>query len=395
MNVWVGIDLAKEFHWVRAIDNDCQVLIDRRVDNDPIALASLIEHLQALETEQLRVAIDVVGGIAGLVTAMLCDAGIEVVHVSGLAVNRAREGTVGGERKSDPKDAAIIAEMARTRRDLRRIDAVTEIDAEIRLLVGRRRELVGDQTRRINRLRDLLTSIFPGLERVIDPTRKGDAMLLTKFVTPGEIRKAGLRRVKEQIARAGRLSGASVDALADKAIAAAQAQSTITPGECVAADLVRELAAEVLASRQRIARLDADLKEALARHPDAALILSLPGMGATLTAEFIAEVGSIDRFDTADQLAAAAGLAPVLKQSGKSSYLKRGHRGNKTLKRVFFQSAFCSLSHPASKAFYRRKRAEKKTHHQAVIALARRRVNVLHAMLRNREPFLTRPPKIA
>lgn len=395
MNVWVGIDLAKEFHWVRAIDNDCQVLIDRRVDNDPVALGALVEQLQALEAEQLRVAIDVVGGIAGLVTAMLCDAGIEVVHVSGLAVNRAREGTVGGERKSDPKDAAIIAEMARTRRDLRRIDAVTEVDAQIRLLVGRRRELVGDQTRRINRLRDLLTGIFPGLERVIDPTRKGDAMLLSKYVTPGEIRKAGLRRVKQQIARAGRLTGASVDALADKAMAAAQAQTTVTPGERVAAALVRELAAEVLASRQRIARLDSDLKEALTRHPDGALILSLPGIGATLTAEFIAEVANIDRFDTADQLAAAAGLAPVLKQSGKSSYLKRGHRGNKTLKRVFFQSAFCSLSHPASKDFYRRKRAEKKTHHQAVIALARRRVNVLHAMLRNREPFPARPPKIA
>lgn len=340
MNVWVGIDLAKEFHWVRAIDNDCRVLIDRRVDNDPVALGALVEQLQALEAEQLRVAIDVVGGIAGLVTAMLCDAGIEVVHVSGLAVNRAREGTVGGERKSDPKDAAIIAEMARTRRDLRRIDAVTEVDAQIRLLVGRRRELVGDQTRRINRLRDLLTGIFPGLERVIDPTRKGDAMLLSKYVTPGEIRKAGLCRVKQQIARAGRLTGASVDALADKAMAAAQAQTTVTPGERVAAALVRELAAEVLASRQRIARLDSDLKEALTRHPDGALILSLPGMGATLTAEFIAEVGNIDRFDTADQLAAAAGLAPVLKQSGKSSYLKRGHRGNKTLKRVFFQSAF-------------------------------------------------------
>lgn len=395
MSVWVGIDLAKEFHWVRAIDNDCRVLIDRRVDNDPVALAALIEQLQALEAEQLRVAIDVVGGIAGLVTAMLCDAEIEVVHVSGLAVNRAREGTVGGERKSDPKDAAIIAEMVRTRRDLRPVDASTEVDAEIRLLVGRRRELVGDQTRRINRLRDLLTSIFPGLERVIDPTRKADATLLSKYVTPGEIRKAGLRRVRDQIARAGRLPAASVDALAQAAMAAAQAQTAVTPGERVAADLVRELAVEVLASRQRVARLDADLKEALARHPDAALILSLPGMGATLTAEFIAEVGSIDRFDTADQLAAAAGLAPVLKQSGKSSYLKRGQRGNKTLKRVFFQSAFCSLSHPASKAFYRRKRAEKKTHHQAVIALARRRVNVLHAMLNNRTPYEVRPAKIA
>jgi transposase len=110
-------------------------------------------------------------------------------------------------------------------------------------------------------------------------------------------------------------------------------------------------------------------------------------MGATLTAEFIAEAGGTARFPTADKLAAAAGLAPVLKQSGKVRYLQRATGGNKTLKRVFYQSAFCSLSHPASRAFYTRKRAEGKRHHQALIALARRRIDVLHAILRTREPY--------
>ncbi|GAA2991422.1 hypothetical protein GCM10020227_70440 [Streptomyces flavovirens] len=38
---------------------------------------------------------------------------------------------------------------------------------------------------------------------------------------------------------------------------------------------------------------------------------------------------------------------------------------------------------PASKTFYERKRAEGKGHKQALIALARRRVNVLWAMMRN------------
>jgi transposase len=158
-------------------------------------------------------------------------------------------------------------------------------------------------------------------------------------------------------------------------------------GEAVAAEIVRELVDEIAAGKRRLAALDAELEVALAQHPDAALIRSLPGMGATLTAQFIAEAGRIERFATADQLATAAGLAPVLKQSGKVRYLKRATAGNKTLKRVFFHSAFCSLQHPASKAFDARKRAERNTHHQAVIAVARRRVDVLHAMLRNRTPY--------
>ncbi len=100
--------------------------------------------------------------------------------------------------------------------------------------------------------------------------------------------------------------------------------------------------------------------------------------------------GGITRFTTGDQLASAAGLAPVLQQSGKMHYLRRATSGDKTLKRVFYQSAFCALQRdPASRAFHDRKRAEGKRHHQALIALTRRRINVLHAILRTRQPYRT------
>jgi transposase len=395
--VAVGIDVAKDFHWVQAVDRrDSELLFSGSVDNTPAALAGLVERLEAVRDRgRLTVGIDVVGGIASLLCAMLLEAGIEVVHVSGLAVNRAREGTSGGEHKSDPRDAAVIADRVRHRRDLRTIEPIGELDAEIRLLASRRRELVTDQTRRISRLRDLLASIHPGLEHVVDPTTKAGQQLLRRYVTPGEIRRAGRRRLVEHILRAERIPRRVAEELAQKALAAAHEQTIAVTGERVAADLVRELATEAAGTRNRLASLDRDLQAALERHPDATLIQSLPGMGVTLAAEFIAEAGSIARFPTPDKLAAAAGLAPVLKQSGKVRYLKRAHGGNKTLKRVFFQSAFCSLSHPDSKAFYRRKRDERKTHHQAVLALARRRVDVLHAILRNRTPYELRHAKAA
>lgn len=396
--VTVGVDIAKEFHWAQAIDTATEeVLLSRRVDNKPAAVAELIAELEGLEAVhgQLRVGIDVLGGIAALFSAMLLEAGIELVHVSGLAVNRARQGTPGGENKSDPRDAAAIAELVARRSNLRVVESEAELDAEIRLLVGRRRELVVDQTRRVNRLRDLLASIHPGLEASVDPTQKGSQRLLMRYVTPAEIRGAGRRRLVDHIAKAGRLPRAHIEQLADRALAAAQAQTVALPAETVAAGIVRELAGEAWAARERIAALDAEIEVALAGHPDAALIRSLPGMGATLTAEFIAEAGGIERFPTADRLAAAAGLAPVLKQSGKVRYLQRASGGNKALKRVFFQSAFCSLGHPASRAFYSRKRSEGKRHHQAVIALARRRVDVLHAMLRNRTPYEVRTARAA
>ena len=102
--------------------------------------------------------------------------------------------------------------------------------------------------------------------------------------------------------------------------------------------------------------------------------------------------GSIERFTSGDALAAAAGLAPVLAQSGKIRYSRSATGGDKALKRVFYQSAFCAIQRdPVSRAFYDRKRNEGKRHHQALIALARRRVNVIYAILRDRKPYEGRP----
>ena len=386
MPINVGIDIAKETHWITAIDADGGVLIDHKLENTPAAIAGLIEELTQ-PRENIRIGLDVVGGIAGLAEAMLAEAGFTLVHVPGLAVNRARQGTVGGEHKSDPRDARVIADQVRTRRDLRAIEPMSELDLELRLLIGRRRDLVAAQTQRLARLHDLLVGIFPGLESILDLTTKGPLVLLTKFVTPAELRTAGKKRIARHLQAAGRLPKA--EALAKRALEAATGQTTAVPAERMTARLIKELATEALACRARLKVLDGELEELLERHPDAAFIRSLPGMGAVLTAELIAEAGSLSRFRSADALAAAAGIAPVLRQSGKVRFLRRPSGGNKALKRVFYQSAFCSLGHPDSRAFYDRKRREGKRHHQAVIALARRRINVLWAMLQQRTCFQT------
>src|SRR5512144_1874759 len=183
MRVAIGIDVAKEVHWVSAVDDQGEIRIDRKLDNTPAAIAALIAELKTLEGE-ITIGLDVVGGIAGLAEAMLAAADLRLVHVPGLAVNRARQGTRGGESKSDPRDARVIADQVRMRRDLRVIEAESELDLDMRLLVGRRRDLVDEQTRRIGRLRDLLVSIFPGLERAFDYTTKAPLWLVWRVRRP-------------------------------------------------------------------------------------------------------------------------------------------------------------------------------------------------------------------
>lgn len=392
MRISVGIDVAKDVHWATAIDERGEVLLDRAVDNSAADIEQLAAELKTLGGERTT-GLDLLGGIAAVLAALLLDAGESVVHVPGLVVNRARQGTVGGESKSDPRDARVIADQVRVHQGLRAVLLEPECVVELRLLVARRRELSGGQTRRLSQLHELLVSIHPELERSLDLTNKGPLWLLTRFVSAAEIRGAGRKRLLAHVRKASVVP--HPEAIADVALAASAHLLVHLPGEALTAELCRELATEALQVRERIRQLDGRLEELLSRHPDSALIQSLPGMGVVLASEFIAEVGNRARFRDASALAAAAGLAPVLRQSGRQRFLRRAHMGNKGLKRVFYQSAFASLRCPESRAFYDRKRAEGKRHHQAVIALARRRVNVLWAMLRDRHAYQDRTPALA
>ena len=385
MRICVGIDAAKVTHWAVAVDAEGRVVLDRAVENDPDAIDSLVAELRGLGGEAM-IGLDVVGSCARFLEAVLLAEGFALVHTPGIAVNRAGQGFSGGERKSDPRDARTIADLVRTR-DLRPILPDDDTLVALRLKVGRRRELIQDQTRRITRLRGLLRGIHPGLERTLDLTCKGPLALLSRYVTPAEIRRAGKTRLRAHLMKTPHLHG--IDALIDRALEAARAQKIVVPGEAPTADLIRDMAAEALESRAQIVRIDRDLEGLLADHPDGALIRSLPGMGAVLAAEFVACVGDIRRFASADALASAAGLAPVQRQSGKRAGWRRAYGGDKALKRVFYQSAFCAVTtrNPLSKAFYDRKRREGKHHSQALIALARRRVTVIWTMLQRREAF--------
>jgi transposase len=92
-----------------------------------------------------------------------------------------------------------------------------------------------------------------------------------------------------------------------------------------------------------------------------------------------------DAFGTADGLATFAGLAPVPRDSGRvSGNMRRPHRYHRGLLRAFYMFAMASIRFcPVSRAYYDRKRAEGKSHKQAVLSLARSRANVLWATIRD------------
>ncbi|TQE15543.1 IS110 family RNA-guided transposase [Streptomyces ipomoeae] len=391
--IWAGVDIGKEHHHCVVIDQRGDRLLSRRVLNDESALLELIGDVLALDEDVLW-AVDLNGGGAALLIGLLLSHDQPMVYITGLTVHRA-SAAYRGEGKTDAKDAFVIADQARMRRDLGLLRPGDEVAVDLRILTTRRADLVADRTRQINRLRAQLLEIFPALERSLDLTNKGPVILLTGYQTPAAIRRSGAKRIETWL-RNRKVRGAA--ALARTALEAAEAQHTALPGEKLAAAMVVRLAKGVMALDEEVLEVDALIEARFREHPHAEVILSLPGMGKMMGAVFIAATGGdMDAFGSADRLAGFAGLAPAPRDSGRvSGNLRRPRRFHRGLLNAMYLSALSSLkSCPASKAFYARKRAEGKGHKQALLALARRRVNVLWAMIRDGACYQARPPVTA
>src|SRR5215203_4491414 len=318
---WVGVDVGKEFHWAQVLDASGRQLLSRKVENDEADILELIDEALS-SAEEVVWAVDQPGGSAALLLGLLWERNQRVLYVPGLSVDRARD-AYRGESKTDARDARVIADQARMRPDLGELEAGEQEIAELQLLLARRRDLITDQGRTITRLRETLLSLFPALERALDLKGKGPLILLTRYQTPAQLRRAGHKRVATYL-RNRSVKGS--DKVAYKALRAARSQSVSLPAQEVASRIVAEL------GRRFFAR------------PGARILISLPGMGPILGAEFLVCVGDISAFESADRLAAYAGLVPAARDSGKRVGNHRRMRGgNKTLKRVFYQSAFASL----------------------------------------------------
>ena len=136
-------------------------------------------------------------------------------------------------------------------------------------------------------------------------------------------------------------------------------------------------------------QIEQEVIELINNIPHTQILLSMPGIGPKTAVQILKTAGDMTDFPSAGHLASYAGLSPRTNQSGTSIMSNSLNRaGNKKLKNALWQSSFASIRfHERSRQFYERKRREGKRHNAAVVALARRRLNVLYAMMRNHEHY--------
>jgi len=390
---WVGVDVGKTHHWVCVLDTAGKKVLSVKIANGEPELTTAIATVSTLAGQAVW-AVDIVGAPSALLLALLWQAGQSVRYASGRVV-AAMSSAYTGEGKTDAKDAYVIAETARLRGDLPVIDHSTDLVRNLGLLTAHRADLIADRVRMINRLRDVMTSVFPALEREFDYSScKGALVLLTGYASPERLRKVGVTRLAGWL-RARRVRGYAD--IATRAVTAARSQQIVLSGQDIAASIITELATNVLALDQRVKDLDTQIAATFNQHPEAEIIQSMPGFGPILGATLLVAAGDLRAFPSAGHLAAAAGLVPVPNDSGRrTGNLHKPHRYSRPLRHVFYLSAQTSMMREGpNRDYYLKKRAGGRTHTQAVIALARRRIDVLWALLRDERTYAATPPTLS
>jgi transposase len=391
--VWVGIDAGKSSHHAAAVDAGGKRLWSVKVANGERPIEELISRAVQSGGE-VRWAVDLVSPAAALLIAILLSSGQKVVYVPGRVVH-GMAGVFRGEGKTDAKDARIIAGTARMRGDLTELAAADDLVVELTRLVSYRAGVMGDWVRGVNRLRELLSCIFPALEASFDYSTRSALILLTGYCTPAEVRAAGADGLAAYLREHGAWAK-GIGAMAATALRAAEQQSVALPGEAATAMLVKKIARQLLDADREVKDTDKLITSRFRGHPQARIIESLPGMGPILGAQFLVATDGrpLEAFAGPGRLASYAGLVPVPRDSGRvSGNYHRPKRFHRPLRQVFYMMALSSLrAEGPSKVFYQRKRDENKLHTQALLALARRLADVLWALLRDNRAYSPIPP---
>ena len=378
MSLTVGIDWGSEVHAVCVLDERGETIDRFESKHTREGLERLLKRLAKQgEPKELPIAVE---RPSGLLIDTLVDAGHPVVPIHPNVVKASRPRYAAVNRKSDPGDAYLLADLLRT--DGHRFHRLRPLSNEVkalRALVRGRDDLVAERVALANQLRALLESYWPGAVAIFADIDSPIALAFVKrYPTPHSAARLGRKHLASFMARHAYSGRRSPEELLDRLRSAPTGLASDTEAEAkrhVALALVAALESVVASIRT----LSSEIEHAVAQLPEGKVVMSFPRAGRINAAQIVAELGDDpERFPTEASLAAQAGVAPVTYASGKRRGVGFRWAANKRLRAALTTWAGNSrFSSPWAKDIYTRARQRGCDHPHAVRILARAWVRVL------------------
>jgi transposase len=378
MQCYARLDWGSATHAVCVINEQGGVIARFEIPHDAGGIAKLKERLGSVAAGQaIPIAIE---RPSGLVVDTLVEAGYQVVpiHPNVVKACRPRYSAAGG--KHDLGDAYLLADVLRTDgHRFRALKASSDTIKALRALVRTRDDLVAARVSLANQLRSLLESFWPGAACIFADVDSPIALaFLARYPMPQTAARLGEKRLQSFLAGHSYCGRRSASVLLERLRAAPVGQTAELESEAKG-EAVLALVGVLQPLVTRIQQLTSRIEHDVAALPDGKIVMSFQSAGRICAAQILAELGDVrERFATADQLAAEAGVVPVTHESGKQRGVVFRWACNHRLRQAITTFADNSRhSSPWAAGVYSRARARGCDHPHATRILARAWIRVL------------------
>jgi transposase len=386
---WVAIDWAEHQHYWHLAVSATSRREKGHLDNTPLAIDQWASGLQ-LRFPQAPVAVCLEQSRGPLAYQLAKYAHLVLYPVHPATMARYRAAFFPSGAKGDPGDAALLLEILLQHREhLRRLEPDSPETRLLALLAEQRRTLVDERTRHSNRLTAALKLYYPQpLDWIDDIDSPLGCDLLQRWPTLAHLQRARADTLRRFFAAH---NCRSTPRLEQRLQAIHQATAAVHDPVLLDAGATATLSLVALlrSLNHQIAALDRRLAELTPKHPEAYLFAGLPGAGPVLLPRLIVAFGTRrERFQSAVELAAYSGIAPVCRQSGHSKTVVFRRACPRFLRQTFHEFAACSkLKSGWARTFYQRQKDRGKSHPAAVRALAFKWIRILFRCWQDRTPY--------
>jgi transposase len=391
---FVGIDWGSQQHRVCLMDGNGQLVDERWIEHSGASLAELVDWLRRkapVAPQALAAAIEIP---RGAIVETLLEHGFAVFSINPKQLDRFRDRYSPAGAKDDRRDAFVLADSLRTDMHCFRAASLDQpLMIRLRELSRLEDEVAEEFNRSANRLREQFHRFFPQLLQLSEAA--SEPWLWTLFESaPLPARAAKLTEARiARILREHRIR--RIDAKQVRAVLKTQPLQ-LAPGAAQAAAehalllvprlrLLHQQRADLVRRIQNILDEMAAAPESQSgEHRDAAILLSLPGLGRKIAATMLSEASQAIAQRDYHALRSYSGAAPVTHQSGKKKMVIMRQACNPRLRLALYHwSRKSILWDPKSKKTYADLRARGKTHGAALRNMADRWLKVLVSMLRH------------
>lgn len=338
---FIGCDTHKEKHFISVINPMGEIQESFEISN---STKGWIKALKTIQNYPNSVwGIENAANFAKKFCEFLLKEGQILKEINPVYTGKSRKACTN-RNKTDEIDSIEIAKITRDRLKVLPNIQFNDEQEDLKAIVRQREDLVKEQTMTKNRLHAKLTQINPMYKNKYGPLRN----------------KSTLNKIEDTFKNSSNIL--KMMALQD-------------------VRLLKNLAKEISNLEKLLA--EKQKNNSLLQNLD-----TVSGIDTINACKLVSLTGDINKFKNSNHLASYAGIAPVIKSSGKSFKTYRNVGANRQLNNVFYMIALTQIKKDATaKEYYAKKLNDGKTRKQAIHCLMRRLVKIIWMMYKYNQPY--------